>query len=138
MSNNKRIRLDEDITQSLESKLFTFFFIFSEILIHLRTDCKCRPKYEQLSAIDIHLFPTIKWIFIFAKFDASDVIFITNSDDVYGFGTNEYGRLGFGNETPVSEPTIIPELCGKGVKDIIFGQKFMIALTESLSLYHLW
>ena len=101
----------------------------------MRTDCKCGLKYEQLSPIDIRLFPKLKLIFIFTKFDASDVIFITNSDDVYGFGTNKYGRLGFGNQTPVSKPTIIPELCGKGVKEIEFGLKTMLAITESLSLY---
>lgn len=88
-----------------------------------------------MSNIKTGLFLQIKTIFINGTNEDADVILITKSDDVYGYGHNLNGRLGLGTEKPVSNPTIIPELCGKSVKKVVFSPSFVGFLTETMDVY---
>ena len=40
-----------------------------------------------------------------------------------------------GTAVKVSNPIVIEELCGKDIKKVVFGYRFMFALTESNELY---
>ena len=78
----------------------------------------------------------IKRVFVFNDgFGNEEIIFITNTEDIYGYGSNKDGRLGFGHRFELKEPTLIPELCGKQVVKIQFGDHFMVCLTKSGDVY---
>ena len=94
-----------------------------------------RDKYKQLSTISDEWIPRIKKVFITSQFDEWDVIFVTNGGKVYGFGDNIFAILGMETAVKVSDPTVIEELCGTDIKKVLFGDKFMVALTESHELY---
>ena len=94
-----------------------------------------KNKYKQLSSISDESFPRIKKIFINNFKDEWDVIFVTNDDMVYGFGDNIFAILVMKTSTKVSNPTLIEELCEKDIKKVVFGEMFMVALTESNKLY---
>lgn len=59
-----------------------------------------------------------------------EVILISKTDEVYG-----YDGDGLETTDPVEKPTIIPELCGKKIKNVSFGRLFMVFLTETLDVY---
>lgn len=88
-----------------------------------------------MTHIEIGLFLEIKTIFINGTDENSEVILITKSDDVYGYGRNFYGSPGFETVERVSNPTIIPDLCGKGVKKVVFGFRVIAFLTETMDVY---
>ena len=92
-------------------------------------------NYKQLSSINDHWLPRMKKIFITTFNLKCDVIFVTNDDTVYGFGDNIYAILGMETAVKVINPTVIEELCGKDLKKVVFGDKFMVVLTESHELY---
>ena len=94
-----------------------------------------QKKYKQLSSISDEWFPRIKKIFITSRFDKYDVIFTTNDEKVYGFGENMFAILGMESVVKISDPTVIEELCGKDIRKVVLGDRFMVALTESHELY---
>ena len=98
-----------------------------------------KKKYKQLSSISEKLFPRIKKIFITSRFDKWvtdkwNVIFTTNDDMIYGFGDDMMGSYE-SQVFKVTDPTVIDELCGKDLKKVVFGDRFMVVLTESHELY---
>ena len=92
-------------------------------------------KYQQLSSINDHWLPRMKKIFITSRDCVCDVIFVTNDDTVYGFGDNIFAILGMETPVTVTKPKVIEELCGKDIKKVVFGDRFMVVLTESNELY---
>ena len=92
-------------------------------------------KYKTLSSVRDVWFPRIKKIFINSFNDKCDVIFVTNEDIVYGFGDNFFAILGMKTEIKVTIPAVIEELCGEDIKKVVFGDRFMVALTESNEIY---
>ena len=94
-----------------------------------------QKKYRQLSVISDDWFPRIKKIFISSSDQKYDVIFTTNDDMVYGYGSNIFAILGGGTPVKITKPTVIEELCGTGIRKVLFGDWFMVALTESNELY---
>ena len=99
-------------------------------------DTKCNLKYKHLSSIDNKLLSQINLVFITTfKANNPDIIIITKSDDVYAFGPNGNARQGFGTTSAVVEPTLVPELCDKGIKNILIRQQFGIGLTQSGDVY---
>ena len=93
-------------------------------------------KYRQLSSLSDEWIPRIKKIFcITSVYNKCDVIFTTNDEKVYGFGDNVFAILGMKKPVKVSDPTLIEELCGKDLKKVVFGDRFMVVLTESHELY---
>ena len=49
----------------------------------------------------------IKLFYIFDNNNNQNVLFVTNDDNVYGFGENKYGMIGLGHYDKVSKPTLI-------------------------------
>ena len=54
---------------------------------------------------------------------------------VYGFGDNVFAILGGETAVKIIKPTVIEELCGTNIKKVVFGERFMVALTESHEMY---
>ena len=54
---------------------------------------------------------------------------------VYGFGDNVFAIFGGETAVKIFKPTVIEELCGKDIKKVLFGDRFMVVLTESHELY---
>ena len=94
-----------------------------------------KKKYKQLSSISDEWFPRIKKIFLSYRYNRYDVIFDTIDEKVYGFGDNVYGIFGLEPIAKSSEPTVIEELCGTDIKKVVFGERFMVALTHSNELF---
>ena len=92
-------------------------------------------KYKILSTISDEWFPRIKKLIITSRIGKCDVFFVTNDEKVYAFGDNIYTILGIETEVKVSDPTLIEELCGTDIKKVVFGDRFMVALTESNEVY---
>ena len=49
---------------------------------------------------------------------------------VWAFGDGDYGKLGLGNTTAKSSPTKVETLCGIGIKKLVCGTQFSVALTK--------
>ncbi|CAG2113767.1 unnamed protein product [Medioppia subpectinata] len=64
-----------------------------------------------------------------------NVLFVTNDDMVYGFGNNSEGCLGFGHNTPVLSPQLIPELCHQSIQYFVNGMNFVIAVNARNRIY---
>ncbi|CAG2169900.1 unnamed protein product, partial [Oppiella nova] len=50
-------------------------------------------------------------------------------------GSNIWGSLGLGDNTPQNSPQIIPQLCHKNVKQFFIGSDFVLAITEDNRTY---
>lgn len=61
------------------------------------------------------------------------VMAVTESGEVYVWGSNTLGQLGLGHDLPVSTPTRIPNLTG--VKDVCCGNYFTMVLTTNHEVY---
>ena len=72
----------------------------------------------------------IEYFYIFFDMFGHNILFITNDDSVYGFGSNENGCCGLGHNNSVSEPQIIKELCNSNVIKFFNGVWFAMALTN--------
>ena len=78
---------------------------------------------------------SIKYFYVFFDKLGHNILFVTNNEDVYGFGNNGFGLCGFGHNKSVSEPQVITELCDKNVIKFFSGFKFAMALTNDNQLY---
>ena len=56
-------------------------------------------------------------------------------DNVYGFGSNQWGVGGLGHNKNVKDPQIIPELCDKNIQQFYNGLGFILGLTSDNELY---
>ena len=63
------------------------------------------------------------------------MIFATNDKMVYGFGDNIFAIVDRAKYTKIFAPVVINELCGTDINKVVFGDRFMVALTESNELY---
>jgi len=54
---------------------------------------------------------------------------VTTDDLIYGLGSNEFGRLGFGHTRAVNSPQIIPELCHKNIQEFLTASTFVLGIT---------
>ncbi|CAG2112489.1 unnamed protein product, partial [Medioppia subpectinata] len=54
---------------------------------------------------------------------------------VYGFGNNGEGCLGFGHNTPVLSPQLIPKLCHQNIQYFVNGMNFVIAVNAGNQIY---
>ena len=94
------------------------------------------------NALDINLFPilsselsdenvrkSIRLLYVFGE-NGKSVIFITNEDKVYCFGSNQWGVLGLGTKQKhIHKQTLNETLSDKGVVDIRNGSEHCLALT---------
>ena len=76
-------------------------------------------KFKIFSKISEELKENMK---LFEAIDEYNVLFVTNADNVYGFGHN--------NRT-IKEPEILPELSSVKVKQFIAGVNFVLAINQS-------
>ena len=72
----------------------------------------------------------IKYFYVFNNNNAFTMLFVTNDDNVYGFGSNEYGCCGLGHNKTVSDPQRIPELCKQNVISFFNGRDFVLTLSS--------
>ena len=87
------------------------------------------------SQISEELKQNIKIFNVFDDYKGYNVLFITNDDTVYGFGSNHFGCCGLGHNTSVDSPQSIPELCHKNIKLFFSGYSFVLALNCDNQLY---
>ena len=78
---------------------------------------------------------SIKYIHIFDDQNGFNVIFVSMDDNVYGFGSNQWGVCGLGHNKNVKDPQIIPELCDKNIQQFYNGLDFILGLTSDNQLY---
>ena len=71
----------------------------------------------------------------FHVFDENNIIFVTEEDDVYGYGTNKCGCCGLGSNNALNKPELIRELCDRRVIRFYSGGQFTFALTTDHKLY---
>ena len=77
----------------------------------------------------------IKYIHIFDDKNGFNVLFVSMDDNVYGFGSNQWGICGLGHNKNVKDPQIIPELCDKNIQQFYNGFDFVLGLTSDNELY---
>jgi hypothetical protein len=82
-------------------------------------------KFRTFNELDKEFLGEIKVANIFD----CNILIVTNYDEVFTFGANRNGVLGFGNDIEVSELTINEELSHKQIIDIKNGNKHVIART---------
>ncbi|CAL1532706.1 unnamed protein product [Lymnaea stagnalis] len=88
-------------------------------------------KWPIFSVLETELLSAIRKIFVFGN-SGNEAIFITDSDDVYAFGTNCSNCLGLGDSHSSFEPRKIENLCQKKVIDVTFGSgPHVVALTQA-------
>ena len=78
---------------------------------------------------------SIKYIHIFDDKNGFNVLFVSMDDNVYGFGSNQWGVCGLGHNKNVKDPQIIPELCDKNIQQFYNGLGFVFGLTSDNELY---
>ena len=78
---------------------------------------------------------SIKYIHIFDDKNGFNVLFVSMDDNVYGFGSNQWGVCGLGHNKNVKDPQIIPELCNKNIQQFYNGLGFVFGLTSDNELY---
>ena len=77
----------------------------------------------------------IQYFHVFDDINGYNMLFVTNDDNVYGFGSNQYGCCGLGHNSEVSDPQHIPELCHQNVTKFFFGLTFAFAMNSNNVLY---
>ena len=78
---------------------------------------------------------SIKFIHIFNDKNGFNVLFVTNEDKVFGFGSNQFGVCGLGPNKNVKDPQIIPELCDKNIQKFHNGLDFVFGMTIDKQFY---
>ena len=78
---------------------------------------------------------SIKLFHIFDDPYGYNMLFVTNEDNVYGFGSNYFGVCGFGHNKNVKDPKIIPELRDKNIQQFFIGIYFVLAMTSENEFY---
>jgi len=92
-------------------------------------------SFEVFNKIPENIKQNISIFHIFDDFKGYNVLYITNDDRVFGFGSNCSGCLGLGHNRAVNEPQIINELRFKNIKQFINGSTFVLALSENKRIY---
>ena len=92
-------------------------------------------RFEICSKISENLKLKIKIFHVFYDGNEDNILFITSDDEVYGFGSNDFGCCGLGHNSVVNEPQIIPELCHKNVQQFFIGGDFVLCLTTDKRVY---
>ena len=78
---------------------------------------------------------SIKYIHVFDDNNGFNVLFVSMDDNVYGFGSNQFGVCGLGHNKNAKDPQIIPELCDKDIQQFFNGLRFAFGLTSDDKLH---
>jgi alpha-tubulin suppressor-like RCC1 family protein len=95
-------------------------------------------KFGVLNGISDQLRKSLKYLYIFKDYwdeKKSNIFIVTDIDEVYSFGSNERGVLGLDPIRNIVEPTLVPELCSKGIKDFRNGYQHVLGLTSDGKVY---
>lgn len=94
-------------------------------------------KFDILNKISVELLNKINYFYIFDDFKKrkKNVIIITDEDEVYAFGGNNHGVLGFGHKRKVNELLINEYLSHKQIIDIKNSRHHVIARTCDGKVY---
>jgi hypothetical protein len=85
----------------------------------------------------------IKSLFVFNNFEEQvphydnkkNIIIVTNDDLFYALGENSLGCLGLGHNDRVKAPTLLEELCNKGVVELYNGLYHVFARNHNSIIY---
>ena len=91
-------------------------------------------KYTICNDSNLNNF-SIKYIHVFDDNNGFNVLFVSMDDNVYGFGSNQWGVCGLGHNKNVKDPQIIPKLCDKNIQQFYNGLGFVLGLTSNNELY---
>jgi alpha-tubulin suppressor-like RCC1 family protein len=99
--------------------------------------------FEILNRLEEEKKNRLKTLFIFNNVNevhpynnnGKNAIIILEKDEVFAFGNNSLGCLGFGNNTPVWEPTKVRELSDKGIVSLHNGLYHVIAVNDKHEVY---
>ena len=101
-------------------------------LFDLRT---CDILWSAFSHVKEEVRQSVKLITVFGK-NGSELIYVTNDDNVYVFGSNRRGCLGLGSEKPqLDVPRLNITLSGKRLVNIFTGLDHCIGLTADGKCY---
>jgi len=78
---------------------------------------------------------SIKLLHIFNDFNGYNMLFVTNDNKVYGFGSNQYGCCGLGHNRVVNEPQLIPELSDQNIIKFFTGPTFVLAQSSDNKIF---
>ena len=93
-------------------------------------------KFNVFSGITEDLKERIKLFHVFDEsFGQKSVLFVTNDDKVFAFGSNEWGKCGSGDSYPINTPQEIPELRGHKIKKFFIGENFVLAINQQNDVY---
>jgi alpha-tubulin suppressor-like RCC1 family protein len=94
-------------------------------------------KIKVLNELSENFLSEIKCLYVFKDYYKNDknVLIVTNDDNVFAFGDNNYGVLGFGNDREVKEITINEKLSHKQIIDFKNGWKHVIGRTIDGKVY---
>jgi alpha-tubulin suppressor-like RCC1 family protein len=99
--------------------------------------------FEILNRLEEQMKNSIKTLFIFNNVNevhpydnnGKNAIFILKNDEVFAFGNNSLGCLGFGDNTPVWIPRKVRELSDKGIVSLHNGLYHVIAVNHKHEVY---
>jgi alpha-tubulin suppressor-like RCC1 family protein len=94
-------------------------------------------KIKVLNELNENFLSEIKCLYVFKDYYKNDknVLIVTNDDNVFAFGDNNYGVLGFGNDREVKEITINENLSHKQIVDFKNSWKHVIGRTIHGKVY---
>jgi hypothetical protein len=94
-------------------------------------------EFKVLSKLKVGFFNEIKLLYVFENIydNGNNVLIVTNDDNVYAFGTNTFGVLGFGENDCVNELTLNKELSHKRMIDFKNSFCHVIARTIDGKVY---
>ncbi|CAG5128531.1 unnamed protein product [Candidula unifasciata] len=119
--------------QSIATTLKQLSFRFPELLPSRHVSDLSR--WPIFSILDTELLSKVKKICVFGS-SGNEAIFITDTDDVYAFGSNCSSCLGLGDSHSSLEPRKIDILCQKRVIDIAFGSgPHVVVVTQAGEVY---
>lgn len=88
-------------------------------------------NFKILSKLNDEFVQNIKILYIIK----SGVFIVTKDDKFYAFGKNSFGCLGLGHKNPTQEPTVVDELCHKGIINFVNGYRHVIAYNKTGEIY---
>ncbi|CAB3380825.1 Hypothetical predicted protein [Cloeon dipterum] len=88
-------------------------------------------KWEIFKTLSDELKRKIRLAVVFR----GSAIYVTKDDEVFGFGKNEEGFLGTGDNLPRTEHTKIKQLCGQNIQELQFSECTFFAISASGSVF---
>ena len=102
-------------------------FPINKQIYYFGNNLKPKDIFEDVYSKDLERYiENVKYIYA----HHNNILFILNSDHVFGRGLNYNGILGLGNNNCIVKPTLISELCKKQIKHFYNGRDFILSLNS--------